>query len=29
MELNKIFKDGLWSQAINVTDFVKKNIPPY
>ena len=29
MELNKIFKDGLWSQAINVTDFVKKNITPY
>lgn len=29
MELAKIFKDGLWSKEINVTDFVKKNITPY
>ncbi len=24
-----MFKDGLWSKEINVTDFVKKNITPY
>ena len=29
MELNKTFKDGLWSKEINVTDFVKTNITPY
>lgn len=29
MELTKIFKDGLWSKEINVTDFVKTNITPY
>lgn len=29
MELNKIFKDGLWSTEINVRDFVSKNITPY
>ena len=29
MELNKTFKDGLWSKGINVTDFVKTNITPY
>ena len=29
MELNKIFKDGLWSNEINVRDFVSHNITPY
>ena len=29
MELNKIFKDGLWSTEINVRDFVSHNITPY
>ena len=29
MELNKIFKDGLWSSEINVRDFVSHNITPY
>ena len=29
MELNKIFKDGLWSNEINVRDFVSNNITPY
>ncbi|MDR0575589.1 MAG: formate C-acetyltransferase [Tannerella sp.] len=29
MELAKIFKDGLWSKEVNVTDFVKTNITPY
>lgn len=29
MELNKTFKDGLWSSEINVKDFVSKNITPY
>jgi len=29
MELAKVFKDGLWSKGINVTDFVKINITPY
>ncbi len=29
MELNKTFKDGLWSSEINVKDFVSKNINPY
>ncbi len=29
MELSKIFKDGLWSKEVNVTDFVKTNITPY
>jgi formate C-acetyltransferase len=29
MELTKIFKKGLWSEEINVTDFVKSNITPY
>ena len=26
MELNKTFKDGLWSKEINVRDFVSNNI---
>lgn len=29
MELNKTFKDGLWSKEINVKDFVSNNITPY
>ena len=29
MELNKTFKDGLWSKEINVRDFVSNNITPY
>ena len=29
MELNRNFKDGLWTQEINVTDFVSRNITPY
>ena len=29
MELNKMFKDGLWSKEINVADFVHENITPY
>ncbi len=29
MEPMRMFKDGLWSKEINVTDFVKKNITPY
>ncbi|MDR2915821.1 MAG: formate acetyltransferase, partial [Tannerella sp.] len=29
MGLTKIFKDGLWSKEVNVTDFVKTNITPY
>lgn len=29
MELNKTFKDGLWSSEINVKDFVSRNITPY
>ena len=29
MELNKIFKDGLWSSEINVRDFIQKNYTPY
>ena len=29
MELNKNFKDGLWSKEINVRDFVSNNITPY
>ncbi|MDR2337197.1 MAG: formate C-acetyltransferase [Deltaproteobacteria bacterium] len=29
MELTKIFKAGLWSKEINVTDFVKSNLTPY
>ena len=29
MELTKMFKDGIWSEGVNVTDFVKKNITPY
>ena len=29
MELNRNFIDGLWSQEINVSDFVNKNITPY
>ena len=29
MELNKTFKDGLWSSEINVRDFVSHNITPY
>ncbi len=29
MELNKIFKDGLWSTEFNVRDFVSHNITPY
>ncbi|MDR0394661.1 MAG: formate C-acetyltransferase [Tannerella sp.] len=29
MGLTKIFKEGLWSEEINVTDFVKSNITPY
>ena len=29
MELSKIFKDGLWSNEINVRDFVSHNITPY
>ena len=26
MEMNKVFKDGLWSKEINVSDFVHTNI---
>ena len=26
MEMNKVFKDGLWSKEINVSDFVYTNI---
>lgn len=29
MEMNKVFKDGLWSKEINVSDFVYTNITPY
>lgn len=29
MQLNKIFKDGIWSKEINVRDFVSTNITPY
>ena len=29
MEMNKVFKDGLWSKEINVSDFVHTNITPY
>ena len=29
MELNKIFKDGLWSTEINVRDFIQKNYTVY
>ena len=29
MKLNEIFKDGLWSQEVNVTSFVQTNITPY
>lgn len=29
MEMNKVFKDGLWSKEINVSDFVQTNITPY
>ena len=29
MELNKTFKDGVWSKEINVRDFVLTNITPY
>lgn len=29
MDLKKQFKDGLWSQSINVTDFVRINLTPY
>lgn len=29
MELNKTFKDGIWSKEINVRDFVSQNITPY
>lgn len=29
MELNKIFKDGNWSKAIDVRDFISLNITPY
>ncbi|MBQ8278154.1 MAG: formate acetyltransferase, partial [Bacteroidaceae bacterium] len=29
MELKSHFIDGPWSQEINVTDFVRKNITPY
>ena len=29
MDLNKTFKDGLWSKEINVRDFVSNNITPY
>ncbi|MBQ8364906.1 MAG: formate C-acetyltransferase [Bacteroidaceae bacterium] len=29
MELNQMFKDGLWSKEINVSDFVHENITPY
>jgi len=29
MELNKTFKDGIWSKEINVRDFVLTNINPY
>lgn len=29
MELNKIFKDGLWSKEIDVRNFVSSNITPY
>ena len=28
MKLNEIFKDGLWSQEVNVTSFVQTNITP-
>ena len=28
MEMNKVFKDGLWSKEINVSDFVYTNITP-
>ena len=27
--MNNVFKEGLWSQEINVADFVQKNITPY
>ena len=27
--MNKVFKDGLWSKEINVSDFVHTNITPY
>lgn len=29
MDLKTLFKDGLWSQSINVTDFVRINLTPY
>ena len=29
MEMNKVFKDGLWSKEINVSDFVYTNITPW
>ena len=29
MEMNKVFKDGLWSKEINVSDLVYTNITPY
>lgn len=29
MDILKNFTDGLWSQGINVTDFVRRNITPY
>ena len=27
--MNNVFKEGLWSQEINVSDFIQKNITPY
>ena len=29
MEMNKMFKEGLWNSEINVADFVQRNITPY
>ena len=29
MELNQMFKEGLWNKEINVSDFVHENITPY
>jgi formate C-acetyltransferase len=29
MEMNNMFKEGLWNKEINVADFVQRNLTPY